>query len=1162
MPTFERLEDRTVPSTFQMRLTTASGFNLTITDGDGNDGNANPGQITYIGAAGSFALNVDVGSTKPFQGSAQSPHLSLGFLATKLSGSPADTLTLEISDQGFVTSPLTMTALTGGTLSGSIAKVSSQGFFDNNNTLFGTTGGSSPLETFTTPAFDATDAFPVTGATPYSLTQRLVVTAGESGGVTSGSFELRSPPIVQVGDFVWTDTNANGIQDGGEPGISGVTLTLTGTDDHGQSVTDHATTDGTGHYLFTEAPGTYTVAVDASNLTGSGSLVGFTASPTLQGSDRSLDSNPNPSGTTPGTLPGGSSDLTVDFGYYQPAAIGDFVWSDTNGNGVQDAGEPGIPQVKVELYNCVGNVLVATTTTDANGLYNFTGLTPGTYHVKFYAPTGYVFTTIDVGSNDAIDSDANAATGETVCTTLDSGETDNTWDAGLYQPVKVGDFVWTDTNGNGVQDAGEPGINGVTLTLTGTDGAGNPITRTTTTAGNGGYLFGNLPPGTYTVTVDQSNFSTGALVSYFATPTGKGTAATDSNPNPSGTTPGTLPSGGSDLTVDFGYYLPVEIGDFVWNDTDHDGIQDAGENGIAGVTLTLTGTDGAGNPVTKTTQTDANGGYLFDGNLPPGTYTVTVDASNFALGGALSGYTASPTLQGPDRAVDSNPNPSGTTPGTLPSGGSDLTIDFGYFANNNLVNITGVVFADGKGGTTPLDGIKQAGEPGIGGVTMTLTYAGADGTFGTADDTTTTTVTAADGSYGFSNKPGGTYTITEGAVAPVGGVSYIHVGEFPGSTGGIIGDRFIITTVPGNTTSFANNFTEFLPHDGLTGAGSIDSNFNGTAIQFKPVATGGFIWYNSVLKVTGVPVTGTTMLFVNQFIDFKLKGPDGKLNTADDIVFHLAVPDSRLIFDPAVTASTATTTFDVPNNEWVIRVPISTSGNYFLSGLAFKVPAPGLPGGINPVTWSGNFIANAPNLSVKWQWAAAVYNTFSSNYNDLGVKPLDVATAQYANSDHAGTPESFKSFVTGGARGGGGSNFTGSYSATGAVTPTDPPIKANVSFADRMLLSAPVPADKQVQPGKHAALLSNVGKVLLLNTRGNDSIGSAFNQKLSLAGFGDGNVTLNNTGHGGSGYVNHANPISSRLTNRGHYSLALHHANEDRGTIDKSAIDALFGNAF
>ena len=123
--------------------------------------------------------------------------------------------------------------------------------------------------------------------------------------------EVVTPPLlVTIGDFVWNDVNANGIQNAGEAGINGVTLTLSGTDGTGQSVTDHATTSGNGAYLFTEAPGTYTVTVDASNFTAGGALAAFTASPTLQGGNTALDSNPNPSGTTfPGALPGGRSDL-------------------------------------------------------------------------------------------------------------------------------------------------------------------------------------------------------------------------------------------------------------------------------------------------------------------------------------------------------------------------------------------------------------------------------------------------------------------------------------------------------------------------------------------------------------------------------------------------------------------------------------------------------------------------------------------------------------------------------------------------------------------------------------------------------------------------------------------------------------------------------------
>jgi hypothetical protein len=63
-----------------------------------------------------------------------------------------------------------------------------------------------------------------------------------------------------------------------------------------------------------------------------------------------------------------------------------------------------------------------------------------------------------------------------------------------------------------------------------------------------------------------------------------------------------------------------------------------------------------------------------------------------------------------------------------------------------------------------------------------------------------------------------------------------------------------------------------------------------------------------------------------------------------------------------------------------------------------------------------------------------VYTSFSSNYTALGVKPVDDNSASiYQNADHAGTPENFKPYVIGGARGGGGSNYTGSYSGTGSA---------------------------------------------------------------------------------------------------------------------------------
>ena len=80
--------------------------------------------------------------------------------------------------------------------------------------------------------------------------------------------------------------------------------------------------------------------------------------------------------------------------------------------------------------------------------------------------------------------------------------------------------------------------------------------------------------------------------------------------------------------------------------------------------------------------------------------------------------------------------------------------------------------------------------------------------------------------------------------------------------------------------------------------------------------------------------------------------------------------------------------------------------------------------------------SDTPGVSVQWKWAAAVYTNFSADYNALGVKPVDDNRAsQYRNSDHAGTPENFKAYVIGGARGGGGSNYTGSLSRTARVGP-------------------------------------------------------------------------------------------------------------------------------
>jgi uncharacterized membrane protein len=199
----------------------------------------------------------------------------------------------------------------------------------------------------------------------------------------------------------------------------------------------------------------------------------------------------------------------------------------------------------------------------------------------------------------------------------------------------------------------------------------------------------------------------------------------------------------------------------------------------------------------------------------------------------------------------------------------------------------------------------------------------------------------------------------------------------------------------------------------------IVSNFNGT-----PIRAGNFLWFNSVLKVSGLGAIPVTISLRNATVQF----------TANNTPFNVSVPDADITFDPHAT--TATTSFNTATERWETTAPsFGLSGNTFLTAEALPIAA-NLPGGINPVTWSAQFISDTPGVTLQWKWAAAVYTNFTTALNGLGVKPVDDNQASvFKNADHAGTPENFKQSVIGGARGGGGSNFTGSYSGTKTVEP-------------------------------------------------------------------------------------------------------------------------------
>lgn len=201
----------------------------------------------------------------------------------------------------------------------------------------------------------------------------------------------------------------------------------------------------------------------------------------------------------------------------------------------------------------------------------------------------------------------------------------------------------------------------------------------------------------------------------------------------------------------------------------------------------------------------------------------------------------------------------------------------------------------------------------------------------------------------------------------------------------------------------------------------VSSNFNGTSIL-----AGSTIWFNShIAYKTGPTNVPVTILIDNSIIQF----------SAGSTNYSLPTPNALITLDPA--ASAASSQFDAGTNTWKTRVPPAEYGDEnFSIGFALPVTAT-IPGGVNPVSWAQRFSSNSGGVSLQWQWGAAVYTSFSTDYNALNVTPVHVSL-------HAGVPQAYSSFVTGGARGGGGSNFTGSWSGTGSVLLNMPvPVQAS-----------------------------------------------------------------------------------------------------------------------
>jgi hypothetical protein len=328
----------------------------------------------------------------------------------------------------------------------------------------------------------------------------------------------------------------------------------------------------------------------------------------------------------------------------EPAALAGVAWDDVDRDGARDPGEPGRAGVAVELWDAARTAAVTATTSDLDGRFSLTAPAAGEYRLRhvlapgtFYAPNGAGSVIHDDGGNAGF-SDALA---------LAPGTT--TADVGVLAgpPITIGDLFWRDSNADGIQDDGLGGTAGVVELWN--DSLTQRLAVAETTISDGHYSLAAVAGGAYRVRFVHADPD-----SHGFSPRDAATEATDSDVPRLGPLAGitdTVRPITSTTSIDAGRVIRQQIGDLVWSDVDHDGLQDVVEKGVSGVTVELW--DGSATTRFETTTTNSSGRYVLTTPYP-GTYRVHV-----VLPGRATGFSVQDA--GSDDFEDSDVDDAGWT---------------------------------------------------------------------------------------------------------------------------------------------------------------------------------------------------------------------------------------------------------------------------------------------------------------------------------------------------------------------------------------------------------------------------------------------------------------------------------------------------------------------